>query len=157
MNLNYRILVQPSTYHRYHPLNHVCKYHISTVLEPLQGQWVHHLLGCLFQYIATLSEKKCFLIIQPDSWLFGKCSKFSTSGVKYNSRNSFEVMRGWNSVQEITLSLNKNTVGEHKPTTPWKISYYMMQRHVQCIWEETHWSKSSSYIWSDISYIRSQL
>ena len=44
-----------STYHQYCPLNHVPQYHISTVLEHLQGQ--------PSPIITTLPEKKLFLII----------------------------------------------------------------------------------------------
>ena len=44
------------------PLTHIPQCHISMVPEHLQGQWLHHSLGILYQCITTLLEKKIFLI-----------------------------------------------------------------------------------------------
>ena len=54
--------VQPSTHPHHCQLNHVPNSHISTFLEHLQGQWLHHSLGSLHEHIITPSENKFFLI-----------------------------------------------------------------------------------------------
>ena len=45
------------------PTNHNLRYHISTVLQHLQRQWLHHSLGSLYQCLTALYEKKFVLIL----------------------------------------------------------------------------------------------
>jgi len=44
------------------PTDHIPQYHMHTVLEHLQGQWLHHLPGQLCHCLTTPSENKFFLI-----------------------------------------------------------------------------------------------
>ena len=44
------------------PTDYVPQCHISTVLEHLQGRWLHHLYGQLCHCSTAPSEKEFFLI-----------------------------------------------------------------------------------------------